>query len=110
MERVTVELNPTWRKLIRSPLYWLRGPLWAGACFSPLFLYLHGLNGVELSDWRVEAFFAVNLLALLYFASLSQALETELRRKTTVDDPGSSHEPSYALRFGRAVRRLVRLG
>lgn len=110
MERVTVELNSTLVKLIRSPLYWATGLLWPLACGSGMFMYFYGRDGVEFSDWRVEAFFYANLLALFYYGRLSQVLETALRSKTTVDDHRSSPGPTYALRLGRAVRRLVRHG
>jgi hypothetical protein len=81
---VTLELNPRWVKLARSPLYFLF-PAGAGVStvFAPLFLYWSGQGrffpGLE---WLiVPSCFVVIYCVQLFFMAFGNAAVTSLRRE-----------------------------
>ena len=84
MEKVTVEINPKWRKLARSPLCFLVAALQGVAItFAPLFLYWCGkgsfLPGYE---WLIVPLcFAAIFLVPLFYYRLGGAVIRELRKE-----------------------------
>jgi hypothetical protein len=85
MDKVTIEIDSKWAKLVRSPLYWVVAALQGVAVtFAPLFLFWSGkgafFHGFE---WIiVPSCFAVILLVGFFYMLLGNAVIGELRKKT----------------------------
>ncbi len=85
MERVTIEVDATWVKIVRSPLYWVVAALQGvSISFAPLFLYWSGKGLFDRLEWLVVAScFAVILLVGLFYMRLGTLVIGELRKKGT---------------------------
>ncbi len=83
MDKVTIELDSRWRRLVRSPLMWV---IWAlqgvSISFAPLFLYWSG-RGWFFPDWSwlaVPLCFAVIFLIPAFYFYLGSAVIRQLRQ------------------------------
>jgi hypothetical protein len=84
MEIVTVEMNSTWAKIARSPLYFVIAALQGvSITFAPLFLYWCGKGGYFQGYERIVAplCFAVIFLVPLFYFRLGGAVVKALRQK-----------------------------
>jgi hypothetical protein len=84
MQRVTIEIDSKWVKIVRSPLYWIVATLQGvSISFAPLFLYWSGKGSFfHGSEWIVApSCFAVILLVGLFYMLLGSAVIGELRKK-----------------------------
>jgi hypothetical protein len=100
MERVTIEVNPTLAKLIRSPWSYVMAMLRCTAYFVPLFVC--GLAGDinAFRDWRFWSLLAVNCVVLTYYNWVSKPVEAQLCRGSTLDAPLSEGAERDAHRLG----------
>ena len=84
MERVTIEVDAKWVKVLHSPLYWIVALLQGvSITFAPLFLYWSG-TGRFLHDleWLVvPSCFAVIIFIGFFYRLLGSAVIGELRKK-----------------------------
>ncbi len=83
MTTVTVELNSTWVRIVRSPLYWIVAALQgASMTFAPWFLYWSGKGQFFHGSERivVPACFGVILLVGLFYLRLGNEVICELRK------------------------------
>jgi len=83
MATVTIELNSTWVRIARSPLYWIVASLQGvSVSFAPLFLYWSGKGKFPLApEWIVVPIcFGVILLVGFFYMSLGSAVIRELRK------------------------------
>ncbi|MGO9231512.1 MAG: hypothetical protein ACLPXM_16395 [Terriglobales bacterium] len=84
MERVTIDLDARWVRIIHSPLYWIVTALQGvSITFAPLFLYWSG-QGKFYPGWQwliVPACFAAILLVGFFYLLLGNAVAAELRKK-----------------------------
>jgi hypothetical protein len=84
MDKVTIEMDSKWVKMVRSPLFWMVAALQGvSITFAPLFLYWSGegrfYHGLE---WIiVPSCFAVIFLVGLFYFWLGGAVIGELRKK-----------------------------
>jgi len=84
MEKVTIEIDSRWVKIVHSPLYWIVAALQGvSITFAPLFLYW---SGKGMFDRRsqcllVPSCFAVILLVGFFYMLLGGAVVGELRKK-----------------------------
>ena len=84
MDKVTIEIDSKWVKIVHSPLYWVVATLQGVAItFAPLFLYWSGrtsfFGGFE---WIVvPSCFAVILLVGGFYIWLGGAVIRELRKQ-----------------------------
>jgi hypothetical protein len=84
MEKVTVEIDSTWAKIARSPLYFVIAALQGvSVTFAPLFLYWSGKGTFFPGSERivVPVCFAVIFLVPLFYYRLGAAVIKELRQK-----------------------------
>ena len=84
MQRVSIEIDAKWVKIVRSPLYWIVVALQGvSVSFAPLFLYWSGKGMFPHgSDWLiVPSCFAVILLVGFFYMLLGSAVIGELRKK-----------------------------
>jgi hypothetical protein len=84
MEKVTVEIDSTWAKIARSPLYFVIVALQGvSVSFAPLFLYWSGKGGYFPGYERIVVplcFAAIWLIPLFYFRLAGPVIK-ELRQK-----------------------------
>jgi len=84
MERVTIDLDARWVRIIHSPLYWIVTALQGvSITFAPLFLYWSG-QGKFYPGWQwliVPACFAAILPVGFFYLLLGNAVAGELRKK-----------------------------
>lgn len=84
MDRVTIEIDSRWVRIVHSPVYWIVAALQGiSVSFAPLFLYWSGrglfYHGFE---WIVvPSCFAVILFVGLFYILLGRAVVGELRNK-----------------------------
>lgn len=86
MDRVTIEIDSRWVKIVRSPLYWIVATLQGvSITFAPLFLYWSGKGKLPFgSEWViVPSCFAAILLVGLFYLRLGNAVVGELRKQHT---------------------------
>ena len=84
MEKITIELDGKWRKIARSPLYFIVAAFQGVAItFAPLFLYWCGKGGYFTGyEWLVvPCCFAIILLVPLFYYRLGGAVIRELRKE-----------------------------
>jgi hypothetical protein len=84
MQKVTVEIDARWVKIVRSPLYWMVATLQGvSISFAPLFLYWSGKGSFfRGSEWIIVPLcFAVILLVGFFYMLLGSAVIGELRKK-----------------------------
>ena len=83
MDKVTIEIDSRWVKIVRSPLYWIVAALQGlSISFAPLFLYWSGKGMFHGSEWIVvPSCFAVILLVGFFYILLGSAVIGELRKK-----------------------------
>jgi len=84
MEKVTIEIDSTWAKIARSPLYFVIVALQGvSVSFAPLFLYWCGKGGYFQGYERIVGplCFAVIFLVPLFYFRLAGPVIRELRRK-----------------------------
>ena len=85
VDRVTIEIDSKWVKIVHSPLYWIVAALnGVSFTFAPLFLFWSG-KGVfpPGSQWFVvPSCFAVILLVGFFYILLGGAVIKELRKKS----------------------------
>jgi hypothetical protein len=84
MDRVTIEIDSRWLRIVHSPIYWIVTALQGvSVSFAPLFLYWSGRglfhNGFE--RIVVPSCFAVILFVGLFYMLLGGAVVGELRKK-----------------------------
>jgi hypothetical protein len=86
MDKVTVEIDSRWVKIVRSPLYWIVAALQGVSLgFAPLFLYWSGKGkffpGYE---WFIVPLcYATILVVGLFDMLLGNAVVGELRKKAS---------------------------
>jgi hypothetical protein len=84
MEKVTIEIDPTWAKIARSPLYFVVVALQGvSVSFAPLFLYWSGKGKFfPGSEWIVvPSCFAVIVLVPVFYFRLAGPVIKELRQR-----------------------------
>jgi hypothetical protein len=84
MDKVTIEIDSRWVKIVRSPLYWIVAALQGvSITFAPLFLYWSGKGMFHHeSEWLVvPSCFAVILVVGFFYMLLGGAVIGELRKK-----------------------------
>ena len=84
MDKVTIELDSKWVKIVHSPLYWIVAALQGvSITFAPLFLYWSGKGMFyNRSEWLiVPSCFAVILFVGFFYILLGGAVIGELRKK-----------------------------
>jgi hypothetical protein len=84
MDKVTIEIDSRWAKIVRCPLYWIVAALQGvSVSFAPLFLYWSGKGMFPHgSEWLVvPSCFAVILLVGFFYMLLGAAVIGELRKK-----------------------------
>ena len=84
MDKVTIEINSRWAKVVRSPLYWIVAALQGvSITFAPLFLYWSGKGMFPHgSEWIIiPSCFAIILLVGFFYMLLGSAVIGELRKK-----------------------------
>jgi hypothetical protein len=84
MEKVTIEIDSTWAKIARSPLYFVFAALQGVAVsFAPLFLYWSGKGKFyEGYEWIVVPLcFAIIFTVPVFYYRLAGPVIKELRRK-----------------------------
>jgi len=84
MDKVTVEIDSRWAKIVRSPLYWIVAALQGvSVSFAPLFLYWSGKGMFPHgSEWLVvPSCFAIILFVGLFYMLLGGAVIGELKKK-----------------------------
>jgi hypothetical protein len=84
MSSVTVEIDPKWVKIVRSPAYFVIAALQGGSVtFAPLFLYWCGQGKFFPGSERivVPLCFAVIFLVPSFYFLLGGAVVKELRQK-----------------------------
>ena len=84
MEKITIEIDAKWRRLVRSPLYYVVAALQGVAIsFAPLFLYWSGKGSFfPGSEWFVvPACFAMIFFVPLFYYRLGAAVVKELRKQ-----------------------------
>ena len=84
MEKVTVEIDSTWAKIVRSPLYFAFAALQGLSCsFAPLFLYWCGKGGYFQGFEPIVAVlcFAIIVLVPFFYFRLAGPVIRELRQK-----------------------------
>jgi len=83
--KVTVEIGPTWTRMVRSPIYVLVTALTGvSVSFAPLFLYWSG-KGVFYPRYArivVPLCFALIYLVPLFYIRLGSAVAKELRKQS----------------------------
>jgi len=83
MDKVTIEIDSSWVKLVRSPLYWIVAALQGvSVTFAPMFLYWSGKGMFDRQfKWLVVvACYAVIFLVGLFYMRLGGAVIAELRK------------------------------
>ena len=83
MTTVTVELNSTWVRIVRSPLYWIVASLQGvSVTFAPLFLYWSGKGQFFHGSERivVPVCFSVILLVGFFYMHFGGEVIRELRK------------------------------
>jgi hypothetical protein len=84
MDKVTIEINSRWVKIVHSPLYWIVAALQGvSITFAPLFLYWSGKGWFyhDLEWIVVPSCFAVIVLVGLFYFWLGGVVIGELRKK-----------------------------
>ena len=83
MDKVSIEIDSRWAKVVRSPLYWIVAALQGvSVTFAPLFLYWSGKGMFRGSESLVvPSCFAVILLVGFFYMLLGGAVIGELRKK-----------------------------
>ena len=84
MDKVTIEIDSKWMKIVHSPLYWIVTALQGvSITFAPLFLYWSGKGMFHYgSEWIiVPSCFAVILLVGFFYMWLGGTVIGELRKK-----------------------------
>jgi hypothetical protein len=88
MQRVSIEIDAKWVKIVRSPLYWIVVALQGvSVSFAPLFLYWSG-KGILFrgSEWLiVPSCYAAILLVGFFYMLLGGAVIGELRKKNILE-------------------------
>jgi len=85
VDKVTIEVDSRWVKVVRSPLYWIvAGLQGVSISFAPLFLYWAGKGTFyHGSEWIVvPSCFAVILFVGFFYILLGSAVIGELRKKS----------------------------
>jgi hypothetical protein len=84
MDKVSVEIDAKWIKIVHSPLYWIVVTLQGvSITFAPLFLYWSGKGMFSRRvEWLVvPSCFAIILLVGFFYMLLGGAVIGELRKK-----------------------------
>ena len=83
MEKVIIQIDSKWVKIVRSPLYWIVAALQGvSITFAPLFLYWSGKGMFRGSErFIVPSCFAVILLVGFFYMLLGSAVIGELRKE-----------------------------
>jgi hypothetical protein len=85
MEKVTIQVDAKWVKIVHSPVYWIVATLQGlSISFAPLFLYWSGKRQFY-PGWEwiiVPSCFAVILTVGLFYLWLGNAVIGELRKKS----------------------------
>lgn len=84
MDKVTIEIDSKWVKIVRSPLYWIVTALQGvSLTLAPLFLYWSGKGSFfHGSEWFIVPLcYAVILLVGLFYMLLGSVVVGELRKK-----------------------------
>ena len=94
MSKVTIEIDPTWARFVRSPLYFIISALQpVSVTFAPYFLYLSGKGTFVLlpKQIAVPLCFSVIFLVPLFYFRLGNAVIRELRQRA---DSSAAKAPS----------------
>lgn len=86
MDKITIQIDSRWGKIVRSPLYWIVAALQGlSISFAPLFLYWDGKGMFPRGSERfiVPSCFAVIFLVGFFYMLLGSAVVGELRKKNT---------------------------
>ena len=81
--KITVEINPTWARMVRSPIYYIVAALTGvSITFAPLFLYWSGKGKFfpSYAGFVVPLCFAVIFLIPSFYMWLGSIVVKELRR------------------------------
>jgi len=84
MEKVTIEIDSRWVKIVHSPLYWIVAALQGvSVTFAPMFLYWSGKGMFDRQfKWLVVvACYGVIFLVGFFYMLLGGAVVGELRKK-----------------------------
>ncbi|MGA2117085.1 MAG: hypothetical protein ABSH56_20285 [Bryobacteraceae bacterium] len=84
MDKVTIEVDSKWVKIVHSPLYWIVATLQGvSVSFAPLFLYWSGRGVFHRGFERVivPLCFAVIFLVGFFYMLLGGAVIGELRKE-----------------------------
>ena len=84
MDKMTIEIDSRWVKIVRSPLYWIVAALQGvSITFAPLFLYWSGKGKFfQGSEWFVVPLcYATIFLVGMFYMLLGSAVIGELRKK-----------------------------
>ncbi|HYL74031.1 MAG TPA: hypothetical protein VEU96_07475 [Bryobacteraceae bacterium] len=87
MDKVLIEIDSKWMKLVRSPLYWMVAALQGvSISFAPLFLYWSGKGMFHPGfEWFiVPSCFAVIFLVGFFYLRLGGEVVRELRKASAV--------------------------
>jgi hypothetical protein len=83
MDKVTIQIDSKWVRIVRSPLFWVVGALQGvSLTFAPLFLYWSGKGRFfPEAEWIiVPSCFAVIFLVGLFYLRLGGEVIRELRK------------------------------
>lgn len=84
MDKVTVEIDSRWVKIVRSPLYWIVAALQGvSISFAPLFLYWSGKGKFYPGyEWFIAPLcYVVILVVGLFYMLLGSAVIGALRKR-----------------------------
>jgi len=87
MDKVTIEIDSKWVRIVHSPLYWIVAALQGvSITFAPLFLYWSGKGRFHHGyEWIiVTSCFAVILFVGLFHILLGRSVIGELRKKSVI--------------------------
>ncbi len=85
MDRVIIEINCTWVRIVRSPLYWIVAALQGVAItFAPPVLYLSGKGSFyHGSEWIIVPLCYMAILVVgFFYICLGSAVIRELKKKS----------------------------
>jgi hypothetical protein len=86
MDRITIEVDSKWAKIIRSPVFFIIAALQGvSISFAPYFLYLSGQGRFFPGHERiiVPLCFAIIFLVPAFYFALGSSVVRELKRKAT---------------------------
>ncbi len=83
MDKVTIEIDAKWVRIVHSPIYWIVAALQgASVTFAPMFLYFAGQGWLP-HQWKwiiIASSYAVIFLVPLFFFQLGSAVISQLRK------------------------------